>query len=151
MQEEQWTKVIGPKKGWFDINLSNLWNYRDLIILFVKRDFVAVYKQTILGPLLVPASAPLYNVVFTIIFGQNRAYFDRRTAPAAFLHVRHRDLELLLRTVLTRPPTPLWLTQESSGRSISPGLTVPVSDRHNKSLTFAIQFALFLSFLSIFI
>ena len=69
-QEEQWTKVISPKKGWFDINLSNLWNYRDLIMLFVKRDFVSFYKQTILGPLWFLLQPLFTTIVFTIIFGR---------------------------------------------------------------------------------
>ena len=51
VHEEPWTKVISPRRGWFDVNLKDLWNFRDLIVLFVKRDFVAFYKQTILGPL----------------------------------------------------------------------------------------------------
>ena len=46
-----WTMEIRSRSGWFDINLSELWRYRDLILLFVRRDFVAYYKQTILGPL----------------------------------------------------------------------------------------------------
>lgn len=51
MGNNNWTLVIRSKAKWFDINLSQLWNYRDLILLFVKRDFTAIYKQTILGPL----------------------------------------------------------------------------------------------------
>ncbi|HBA87488.1 MAG TPA: ABC transporter permease, partial [Geobacter sp.] len=46
-----WDKVIRPRSGWFDVDLREIWRYRDLIALFVWRDFVAVYKQTILGPL----------------------------------------------------------------------------------------------------
>ena len=46
-----WTEVIEPKNNWLDLHLGELWRYRDLIMLFVWRDFVSVYKQTILGPL----------------------------------------------------------------------------------------------------
>ena len=49
--ENNWTMVIRPQRGLFDIRLRELWNARDLIGLFVWRDFVSVYKQTILGPL----------------------------------------------------------------------------------------------------
>ena len=49
--QEDWNIVIKPEKKWFDFKLKELWSYRDLIILFVRRDFVAYYKQTILGPL----------------------------------------------------------------------------------------------------
>ena len=48
---DTWSLVIRPRRPWFDVRLEELWHYRDLISLFVRRDFVAVYKQTILGPL----------------------------------------------------------------------------------------------------
>ena len=46
----QWTTIIRPRTGWFDVNLEELWRYRDLIVMFVKRNFTVMYKQTILGP-----------------------------------------------------------------------------------------------------
>ncbi len=49
--KDTWTKIIRPKRGVFDLRLHDLWRARDLISLFVWRDFVSVYKQTILGPL----------------------------------------------------------------------------------------------------
>ena len=48
LTEENWDLVIKPKRGWFDLDLKDIWRYRDLIGLFVKRDFVVFYKQTIL-------------------------------------------------------------------------------------------------------
>ena len=61
---------IRSRSGWFDINLSELWRYRDLILLFVRRDFVAYYKQTILGPLWFLLQPLFTTVVFTIIFSR---------------------------------------------------------------------------------
>ena len=49
--------VIRPTRGWFHLNLADVWRYRDLLFLLVHRDFVAKYKQTILGPLVYPAAA----------------------------------------------------------------------------------------------
>ena len=49
--DEHWDLIIRPKNKWYDIDLAALWKYRDLLILLVRRDFVAIYKQTILGPL----------------------------------------------------------------------------------------------------
>jgi len=49
-QLENWDLVIEPHRGLLDLHLADLWRYRDLVLLFVRRDFVAVYKQTILGP-----------------------------------------------------------------------------------------------------
>ncbi|NJL76026.1 MAG: hypothetical protein HC892_14430 [Saprospiraceae bacterium] len=51
LQEEHWDTVITPKKPLFDLKLKELWRHRDLLFLVVKRDFVALYKQTILGPI----------------------------------------------------------------------------------------------------
>lgn len=66
---EKWTTIIKPKSGWFDINLKEVWGYRDLITLFVKRNFISQYKQTILGPLWALIQPLLTTVVFTVVFG----------------------------------------------------------------------------------
>jgi len=85
IDESQWTTVIQPRRGWFDINFADLWRYRDLIMLFVRRDFVANYKQTILGPLWFLLQPLLTTLVFTVIFGK----------IASVLPGRGSDLELL--------------------------------------------------------
>jgi lipopolysaccharide transport system permease protein len=68
--KKDWTTIIRPVSGWFDLHLSELWRYRDLIGLFVRRDFVATYKQTILGPLWFLIQPLFSTIVFTIIFGK---------------------------------------------------------------------------------
>ncbi len=50
MPQDQWSTVIRPRSGWFDIDLKELWQYRDLVTMFVKRSFTTLYKQTVLGP-----------------------------------------------------------------------------------------------------
>ena len=67
--EQQFGTVIKPKSGWFDINLKEVWEYRDLIYLFVKRNFVSHYKQTILGPAWAIIQPFFTTVVFSIVFG----------------------------------------------------------------------------------
>ncbi len=70
MSEYQtWKKIVEPKGKWFDLKLKELWDYRDLVMLFVKRDFISKYKQTILGPLWAVIQPLLTTVVFTVIFG----------------------------------------------------------------------------------
>ena len=66
----EWTKTIRPVSGWFDVRLGELWAYRDLIMLFVRRDFVAIYKQTVLGPLWYLIQPIMTSLVFTVIFGK---------------------------------------------------------------------------------
>src|SRR5689334_18262091 len=70
LSEPMWDRVIEPRRPWLDFRLRQLWRYRDLIALFVRRDFVAVYKQTILGPVWYVLQPVLTAVVFTIIFGK---------------------------------------------------------------------------------
>ena len=69
-RQEQWTTIIRPVSGWLNFNLAELWRYRDLIVLFVRRDFVAIYKQTILGPLWFLIQPLFSTLVFTVIFGK---------------------------------------------------------------------------------
>ena len=68
-QEQKWKKIVEPKGRLFDLKLKELWDYRDLTLLFVKREFISKYKQTILGPLWAVIQPLLTTVVFTIIFG----------------------------------------------------------------------------------
>ena len=67
---DQWDMIIRPQRGWFDLRLAELWRARDLIMLFVRRDFVSVYKQTILGPLWYLIQPILTTATFTIFFGR---------------------------------------------------------------------------------
>jgi lipopolysaccharide transport system permease protein len=67
--EENWTLIIQPKRKWLDINLREIIRYRDLVWLFVRRDFVTVYKQTILGPLWFVLNPLFSTIVYTFIFG----------------------------------------------------------------------------------
>lgn len=66
----EWDLIIRPTTGWFDLHLVDLWRYRDLTMLFVWRDFVAQYKQTILGPLWHLLQPLFTTLLFTLIFGR---------------------------------------------------------------------------------
>ena len=65
----QWTTIIRPRTGWFDVDLEELWRYRDLIVMFVKRNFTVMYKQTILGPLWIILNPLITTVLFNVVFG----------------------------------------------------------------------------------
>ena len=69
-KEDNIHEVITPKKHLLDVNFKEIWNYKDLLFLFVKRDFVAVYKQTVLGPIWFFIQPLFTTLIFTIIFGQ---------------------------------------------------------------------------------
>jgi lipopolysaccharide transport system permease protein len=68
--EENWTEVISPKRSLLDINLKEIWRYRDLIMLFVRRDFVSQYKQTILGPIWLFIQPLFTTLTFFFVFNK---------------------------------------------------------------------------------
>ena len=65
---EDWDMVLNPTTRWWDLQLRDVWHYRDLLWMFVRRDFVSVYKQTILGPLWFFVQPILTTLIFTVIF-----------------------------------------------------------------------------------
>src|SRR5271154_3777512 len=67
---EGWTTIITSKRGWFDWRLGQLWQCRDLISLFVWRDFVSAYKQTVLGPLWHVIQPLFTTIILTVFFGR---------------------------------------------------------------------------------
>lgn len=69
MENQQWKTKIGPAKKGINLNFKEIWSYKDLILLFVKRDFVSKYKQTVLGPLWAVIQPLMTTVVFSIVFG----------------------------------------------------------------------------------
>jgi len=67
-QNEHWDLVIEGKTSLFDLKFADVWRYRDLLLMFVKRDFVSFYKQTILGPLWFFIQPIFTTIVFTFVF-----------------------------------------------------------------------------------
>src|SRR5262245_56535837 len=65
---DDWDLVMRPKTGWLELHLGDLWRYRDLVMIFVWRDFSAQYKQTILGPLWHIVQPLFTTILFTIVF-----------------------------------------------------------------------------------
>ncbi len=70
IQQIEWTEIIRPEIGIFNIKIQEIWRYRDLLVLFVRRDFVATYKQTILGPIWHIIQPILTTIMFLIVFGK---------------------------------------------------------------------------------
>ena len=69
-ENDHWTTIITPKKSWFELKLKELWDYRDLILIFIRRDLVAIYKQTVLGPIWF-LLGPLFTVFsYTFLFSE---------------------------------------------------------------------------------
>ena len=87
---QSWTHVIEPHARAFDLKLKEVWRYRDLIGLLVHRDFVAQYKQTILGPAWHLIQPLLVTIMFTIVFGRIAGILQTIMTPEAFREIVDR-------------------------------------------------------------
>jgi lipopolysaccharide transport system permease protein len=146
---DQWDLVLRPKTGWFDIHLGELWQCRDLISLFVRRDFVASYKQTILGPLWYLLQPIFTTLVFTIIFG-NIAKIPTDGLPPFLFYMAGTVAWSYFADCLTGTSNTFVANAGIFGKVYFPRMTVPVAKVLTNLIRFSIQFALFLGFLIYF-
>jgi lipopolysaccharide transport system permease protein len=147
--DSNWTTSIRPHSGWFDINLKEIWSYRDLILLFVRRDFVAYYKQTILGPLWFFLQPLFTTIVFTIIFGKI-ANIPTDGLPQMLFYMAGIVTWNYFSSCLTQTSNTFVTNAGIFGKVYFPRLAVPISVVITNLLTFAIQFGLFLVFMLYF-
>ena len=120
MNEQHFNTVIKPKSGWFDLHLKEVFAYRDLIFLFVKRNFVSKYKQTVLGPAWAIIQPLLTTVVFTLVFG-NIAGLAPDGVPSYSI-CRERYCGRIFQTASHKRRIPLLPTAQQWERCIFPGL-----------------------------
>jgi len=143
--EDEWTTVIYPATGWFDLHLGDLWRYRDLVKLFVRRDFVSVYKQTILGPLWFLVQPLLTTVMFTFVFGR-LAKIPTDGVPPFLFYMAGLIPWNYFAGCLNQTSNTFVGNAHLFGKVWFPRLTVPVAAMVNNLVTFIIQFVLFLGF-----
>jgi len=145
MKEENWDLVIKPKSSWIDLRLAELWKYRDLLLLFVKRDFVAIYKQTILGPLWFFIQPILSTIMFTIVFGNfGGLSTDGLNDAKPLFYLTGLTLWNYFADCLTKTSETFNKNQNIFGKVFFPRLIVPLSITVSSLLKFAIQFLLLL-------
>jgi len=140
-----WDMVIRSKTGWFDINFKELWQYRDLIALFVRRDFVTFYKQTILGPLWYIIQPLFTTIVFTIIFGRV-AKISTDELPPFLFYMSGNVMWGYFSASLQATSNTFTTNASIFGKVYFPRLTVPLATIIVNFLQFFIQFGLFLGF-----
>jgi lipopolysaccharide transport system permease protein len=148
MQEEQdnWTEVIKPKTNWFNFHLKEVWRYRDLLMLFVRRDFVSVYKQTILGPLWYLLQALFTTITFTIIFGRV-AKLPTDGIPQPLFYMAGIVCWGYFSLCLTKTSNTFVNNAGVFGKVYFPRLTVPISIVISNLVSFGIQLIMFLGFM----
>lgn len=145
-QRTEWTAIIRPVSGWFDIHLADLCRYRDLIMLFVHRDFVAVYKQTILGPLWYLIQPILTTIVFTIVFG-SFARIPTDGVPPSLFYLAGLTIWNYFAGCLNRTSNTFVSNAGIFGKVYFPRLAVPVSVVISGLIAFSIQIGLFIGVL----
>lgn len=142
---EKWTTIIKPKTGWFDIDLKELFQYKDLITMFVKRDFKTLYKQTILGPLWIIINPLLTTVMYTIVFG-NIANISTDGMPQIVFYMLGTTVWTYFSTSLTKTATTFTGNAAIFGKVYFPRLVTPISTVVSGLINFAVQFVMFLCF-----
>ncbi|MEW5829601.1 MAG: ABC transporter permease [Chloroflexota bacterium] len=149
-QEDNWDMVIEPQRSLLDLRLGELWRYRDLVLLFVRRDFVAVYKQTILGPLWYLIQPLLTTITFTVIFG-NIASLPTDGLPQFLFYMSGTVVWAYFAECLNKTSNTFVQNANLFGKVYFPRMAVPVSILVSNLITFSIQFALFILFVLYFI
>ena len=144
-----WDMIIEPQRSLLDLRLGELWHYRDLVLLFVRRDFVSVYKQTILGPLWFLIQPLLTTITFTVIFG-NFAKLPTDSLPQFLFYMSGTVVWSYFSDCLTKTSNTFVNNSQLFGKVYFPRMAVPVSILISSLITFLIQFALFLVFVLYF-
>jgi lipopolysaccharide transport system permease protein len=143
-EQSKWTEVIEPRTRLLDLHLSEVWRYRDLIMLFVRRDFVSTYKQTILGPIWFFIQPLLTTLTYVIIFG-NVAKLSTDGMPQLLFYMAGITVWNYFAITLTSVSTVFTANAAIFGKVYFPRLTMPLSIVLSNLIRFGIQLALFLA------
>ena len=143
--QNSWDEVIKPVHGWFNINIKEIIRYWNLILLFVRRDFVIFYKQTVLGPLWYIIQ-PLFNtLVFTLIFGKV-AKIPTDGIPPFIFYLSGTVVWSYFSSCLNQTGKTFVSNAQIFGKVYFPRVTVPISIAITAVFQFLIQFTIFLVF-----
>ena len=143
----EWTTVIEAKNNWLDLNVREWWRYRDLILLFVKRNFTVVYKQTILGPLWAILQPLLTTVIFTVVFG-GIAKLPTDGVPPFLFYMCGNVAWNYFASCLNGTSKTFIDNSRVFGKVYFPRMAVPIATVLTNLITFLIQFVFFLCFLA---
>ena len=149
-KSEDWTLIIRSKTGWFDLHLGELWRYRDLVLMYVRRDFVAKFEQTLLGPLWFIIQPVLTTLTFTILFG-NIAKLSTDGLPKVLFYLSGITAWSYFSECMTTASNTFYANQHTFGKVYFPRLVVPLSTVISNLLKFAIQVGIFLVFYAYFV
>ena len=147
---ESWDEIIVPNDKILKLNLKQVWRYKDLLKLFVRRDIVAQYKQTILGPLWYFIQPLLTTFIFTVVFG-NIAKLSTDGIPPMLFYLAGVTNWNYFADCLNKTATTFKDNQQIFGKVYFPRLIVPLSVISSNLLKYAIQMIMFFGFYVYFI
>lgn len=148
--KQQFHTHISSKRKWFELNLKEVWQYRDLIVLFTKRSFQLTYKQTILGPAWIFLNPFITSVIYTFVFG-GIAGIDTDGIPHILFYLCSNAIWTFFSTSVTKNASTFTANSNVFGKVYFPRLTVPVSNVLSSVIQFGIQMLMVLGFLFYFI
>ena len=146
---DNWDLIITPNRGYFEFHFNEIWNFRDLLLIFIRRDIITQYKQTILGPLWIVIPPILTTLVFTIFFG-NIAGIPTDGIPSVLFYMAGIINWNFFSTALTSTSNTLAGNVGIFGKAYFPRIIVPLSTIASSFLRYFIQFGIFLFILTYF-
>lgn len=146
----KWQKVITAKRGLFELDLKDVFKYKDLIKMFVKRNFISHYKQTVLGPLWYVISPLITSVLFTVVFGKI-ANISTDGVPQFLFYMAGNTVWNYFATCLTSTSNTFTSNAHLFGKVYFPRLTMPIATVIYSAISFVIQFVIFIGFLIYFV
>lgn len=143
MSEEKWTTVIKPKDKLLDVNIAELWKYKDLISLFIKRNIITQYKQTVLGPLWFLVQPALSVIMYMIVFG-GIAGIPTDGVPRPLFYLAGTCMWQYFSDCLTKTSNTFVDNAGIFGKVYFPRLAMPIANVLSNFVRFGIQLGLFL-------
>lgn len=143
-QEEKWTTVIRPKERLLSVDFKEIWQYRDLLTLFVKRNIITQYKQTVLGPLWFLIQPLMTTVMYMVVFG-GIAKISTDGLPQPLFYLAGICFWQYFADCLTKTSNTFVANAGIFGKVYFPRLITPLSDAVSNLVRFSIQFGLFLA------
>jgi lipopolysaccharide transport system permease protein len=144
--DNQWDLVIKPKSSWFNLKLSELIRYKDLLFMFVRRDVVTIYKQTVLGPLWILIQPIFTTVMYVFVFG-NVANLPTEGIPKPLFYLSGVILWGYFSEAFSKTSSTFSENAAIFGKVYFPRLIIPLSKIFSALIKFGIQFALFVGLL----
>ncbi|WP_088322779.1 ABC transporter permease [Polaribacter tangerinus] len=150
MQKEKWLFEISPNNNLFKLNFKEVWHYRDLLFLFVKRDVVTLYKQTILGPLWYIIQPLLTSVIFTLIFNDIAGISTGTINPFLF-NLAGITAWNYFKDCLTQTSDTFKKNEAIFGKVYFPRVIMPMSIIVSNLIKFGIQLLILIAFYFYFV